>query len=135
MSESERGTGRTQRSIERCLVHMLTNPRAEVLFVTCTLPAARDAVDYMVEWCDRNGVKCDRNGLHFHIGHSHMRATSMDQNMRGLRHDLVVWDHHAEERAAVNKVEKEDKETILRLMRKHGYWRVEAAGGEPIWNK
>lgn len=125
---SESGTGRTQRSIERCLVRMLTNQKVEVLFVTYNQEAASAAVDYMVEWCRRNEVPCVRRGVHLYIGHSHVCAVSMRQELRGRRYDLKVWDHHAEEL-------EEDKETILRLMRKQGYWRVEAAGGEPIWNK
>lgn len=136
-SKDIRGTGRSQRDIVRALSQALMGKR--VLFVSMTPESGRAHWDVACDWLEANGfIGHTTVSLVPHENRIRMGAGSvlfsMGQSMSGPRlHciQLIVEDHFVTECNAA-KAEKDrlaeeqddDKETIKRLMVKHGWSNV-----------
>lgn len=135
MSNELRGTGRSQRDIVRALSQALMGKR--VLFVSMTPESGRAHWDVACDWLEANGfIGHTTVSLVPHENRIRMGAGSvlfsMGQSMSGPRlHciQLIVEDHFVTEcnaaKAEQDRLAEEqadDKETIKRLMVKHG-WR------------
>lgn len=130
MCDSLRGTGRTSRTIERALCGMLLGK--QVLLVMANRDEVKRAMAYGTEWLHRNGFIDNGqvpltvenfNGV-FRFGTGSLRVLPLEANMRGLRVELTLQDHYADELLA----EKRRKEAraaaqaqIIALMREHGF--------------
>lgn len=130
MCDPLRGTGRTSRTIERALCGMLLGK--QVLLVMANQQEVKRAMIYGTEWLHRNGFMDsgqvplsveNANGV-FRFGTASLRVMPLEANRRGLRVELTLQDHYADELLAEKRrkaARAAAQAQIIALMREHGF--------------
>lgn len=130
MCDSLRRTGRTSRTIERALCGMLLGK--QVLLVMANREGVKHAMAYGTEWLHRNGfidngqvpLTVEKFNAVFRFGTGSLRVLPLEANMRGLRVELTLQDHYADELLAERRraeARAAAREQIIALMREHGF--------------
>lgn len=139
MNDSERGTGRTQRGVVQAVCAMIMGKN--VVHVSGTPQAARDACEYAKNWLKVNGfldqtaitVATEREVIRF--GTATLTFLPMSASLRGMSHDIIK-DHFVLEYAAEKARQRAriaDMRTIARLMHKHEWGTVELPAAHINW--
>ena len=131
MSNSERGTGRTQRGIILAVSQMLMGRNG--IHLSATPHATRSACEYARSWLKSNGfldqttIPVATGSEVIRFGTATLAFLPMHASLRGMRADQIVKDHfvlECEEEAAAKKVRMDDAATIKSLMLKHKWHTV-----------
>lgn len=129
MSQEHRQTGRTSRQLTMALCSMLMGKR--VLFVSANIRESTKRRHWCTEWLRSNGwydqglVPVHVRGDTLEFGSGSLTFRTMSSDLAGLRFNLTVTDHYAEELAEEQRRKAEfqqDQATIFALMRKHGIY-------------
>lgn len=127
MSDSERGTGRSQRAVVRALMGAVLGKK--VLHVTATQQHGKDLYQYACKFIEDNGL--NEHGRVKFMGHViHTGCGSVYFNMggsmntAGLGISLIVEDHYVTENNARAAKRKADIAMIASLMREHNWHSV-----------